>query len=49
VLEKCGFELTGTVVEKWAKFSEPVELATYNLPRERWATPGRPGEGAGLD
>jgi ribosomal-protein-alanine N-acetyltransferase len=41
VLEKCGFEFTGTVVEKWAKSSEPVELATYELSRERWVT--RPG------
>lgn len=36
VLEKCGFEPTGVVQEKWAKFPEPVELTSYSVSRERW-------------
>ncbi len=36
VLEKCGFTFTGTVLETWAKFREPVELAEYALTRKRW-------------
>ncbi len=36
VLEKCGFAFTGTVVERWAKFDAPVELASYVARREQW-------------
>jgi len=36
VLEKCGFELDGLVGERWAKFEEPVALASYTLTRGRW-------------
>jgi len=36
VLEKCGFEFSQHVLEKWEKFPEPVELASYLLVRRRW-------------
>ena len=36
VLEKCGFEFVGLVVEEWEKLVEPVELAAYILRRDRW-------------
>ncbi len=36
VLEKCGFDFTGTVLERWPKFPDPVELAAYSLSREQW-------------
>lgn len=36
VLEKCGFEFSQQVLERWDKFAEPVELASYVLTRRRW-------------
>lgn len=47
VLEKCGFELDGLVTERWAKFEEPVELASYRLTRERRRARFGEGEGSG--
>ena len=36
VLEKCGFEFAGLVLEEWDKFEDAVELASYVLTREQW-------------
>jgi ribosomal-protein-alanine N-acetyltransferase len=47
VLEKCGFRFDGLVQEKWDKFEDPVELATYSLTRSRWQGLGR--DQAGTD
>jgi RimJ/RimL family protein N-acetyltransferase len=41
VLEKCGFEFSGIVVQDFRKFGGPIEMASYALTRGRWE--GRDG------
>jgi len=36
VLEKCGMELAGFILEEWEKFDEPVRSAVYGMEREAW-------------
>jgi RimJ/RimL family protein N-acetyltransferase len=36
VLEKCGFEFSGLVIQDFKKFGGPIELAAYVLTRGQW-------------